>query len=40
MLETFTPDNFVCGGGEPFAPRRVLKKTVIPFGVSVEILKL
>ena len=26
----FTPDDFTCGGGEPFAPRRVLKKSAIP----------
>jgi len=26
----FTPDNFICGGGEPLAPRRVLKTTAIP----------
>jgi len=26
----FTPDDFICGGGKPLAPRHVLKTTAIP----------
>jgi len=29
----FTPDDFACGGGEPLAPRHVLKKTAIPMEI-------
>ena len=30
MFKAFAPDNFICGGGELLAPRRVLKITAIP----------